>query len=631
MSEHTLAFPLQAHPDESLNGYLLRLAEENFLDSASRLLGPTDVRFKARYTEPELSAISEMYTMEPSALTTLASFDHVRGELDKGRFLRTTEVPVCAECLRQHGYIRQAWHHQLVTACPEHRTLLVSVCPGCDEPIELRRSSVCVCRCGFCLSDSPSSEAGDADLFVASLLDPCSGVTVQGLRTPANDTDAFLVYLANLTLTVPHRKNAQISWGKALEINEASYRFASDLLPRFAVFVEQRIAEANRKAAGRFMSGLGKWYRGLYLDFTTDAYTPLRDKTHQLILSQANASISRKMKQITAEQLGMKACLTASEAARMVGSSADRIVALVKSGQLAGNILEGASKEYCLVQRIDIEAHKHSAADFIHGKDLLKVLGVTRRVRDRLIDCGLVQPVSQGLRPLFARGDFRRSEADALRTALLAHCPDSFAEHGLALDDISGKRFSAAQVSKLLRQIFAGEIRPSGHVEGVQGLAGLRFDEQVLVKAAHDEPALIELTITQLSQITGWKHETVKGWIDAGYLKARIGPSPGRSTFVALPDLLKFLSTHVVAADAAERLNSKSVWLMKPLQTAGVVVEGAHATRAGTQRGVLFSTDALINLASKRATTWSRPSRPISMSAYDLELSSVVERFCASR
>lgn len=631
MTASQLAFPLAAHPDESVNGYLLRLAEENFIDSVPRLLAPAKVRLKACYAKPELEGIGEAYGIDCSTLKTLAGFDHVRGSIKTGRFLRTALVPVCPECLRQHGYIRQAWHHQLVTACPAHKSMLVSACPSCDEPLDLRRPSVCDCRCGFRLSDAVAHEAGAADLFVASLLEPNLGVTVEGLGDVPDDIDAFFVYLANLTLPSPHRKNAQISWGKALELNQASYLFSEDLLPRFASFVEKRVADANKKAAGRFMASLGKWYRELYLDFTANAYAPVRDQTHRLILALANAPINRKMKQLSAEQLGLKAALTASEAARIVRSSPDRIVALVKSGQLPGTILAGASNEYCLVQRAEVEAHKQRASDFVHSKDLLKVLGVSRRVRDRLIEAGLLQPVSQSLRPLFAQGDFRLSEANALVAALSKRCPESPFAQGLALEDLSGKRFSSDQISRLFRKIFAGEIKPSSRLQSVYGLSGLRFDEQTISRAVEEEPGLIELTVTELSKLTGWKHETIKGWIDAGFLRARVDQGRRRNVFVPLRDLIEFLSTHIVAADAARRLNSKSVWLMQPLKTAGCLAEGAHETSAGTQRGVLFSTDALINIASKRANTWSRPSVRTPKTKGELELSAVVDRFCSVR
>ena len=120
-----LAFPLTPFADESVNGYLLRLAEENFMDSSAALLREAGVRLKARYSETELNVVSETHSLDCPGIQKLAGFSQVSGALGQGRFLRTTAVPVCVDCLRASAYIRQAWHHQLFMACPEHHASLL--------------------------------------------------------------------------------------------------------------------------------------------------------------------------------------------------------------------------------------------------------------------------------------------------------------------------------------------------------------------------------------------------------------------------------------------------------------------------------------------------------------------------
>lgn len=628
-----LTFPVSLHPDESLNGYLLRLAEENFLDSPCSLLRLTGVRHKACYTDAELQLIEDTLGLNEVALRPLAGYAAVHGSLAQGKFLRTSSVPVCAHCLREGGYIRQSWHHQLITACPEHQILLMPMCPDCQELLDLKRSSVTHCRCGYCLFEAPVEMADPANLLISSLLTRSSGIACEGMITHPQDLDAFLLFLANLTLVSTQRKNAPVSWDRALQLNQAGYEFCADLLPRFKVFVEQRVAAANQKSSGRFMASLGGWYRELNTAFSGDIYAPVRDVAYRVILEHAQAPINRKMKQIGAELLGLKSTLTAAEAARALKSSADRIVSLVKEKKLSGVILQGAANEFCLVQRADVEAHQQAAADFVNGKDLLKVLGTTRRVRDRLVEVGLLRPVSSDQRPLFAGGDFRKSEALSLLTELVKGCQEvEKVERGIALGDISGKRLSNLQANELFQRIFAGTLNPIGRVCGMAGLSAFRFDEEEVVGALKQRSSLIEFTITDLTKATRWKHETIKGWIDAGSLRCRVEPGGKHQVFIALADLITFLSTYVVAADAAERLGSKSVWLMRPLKRAGVLVAGAHGTSAGTQRGVLFSIDGLVNIASNRMPTWTRPSKvsPRPNQALNLSLNAVVGQFCGS-
>lgn len=621
-----LAFLLTPFADESVNGYLLRLAEENFMDSSAALLREAGVRLKARYSEAELNAVSEAHSLDFARIQQLAGFSKVAGSLPQGRFLRTAAVPVCVECLRASAYIRQSWHHQLFTACPEHQRALLEVCPECSTTLDLKRHSVTTCSCGYDLTTADTPPAEKASLWVASLLWPASGISLPGLEALPQDVDAFLLFLANLTLTEPHRKNAPINGDKASAVCQASYQIGSDLLSRFGGFVEAKIEAANQLISSRFMLNLGNWYRELNTEFSGEVYAPVREIAHRLILERANAPINRKLKQISADWLGLKSTLTAAEAARILKSSPGRVVAFVKAGLLDGTILQGSTSEFCMVKSAEVEAHKQAAADFLYGKDLLKLLGISRRTRDRLMETGLLSPVPEMQRPLFARGDYRRSEALALLERLTESCCEiDEPKSGLSFADISGKRFSNVQASDLFRRIFSGDLRPLGWVRGIQGFAAFRFDEKTLADASAQHSTGIEFTITDLTKITPWKHQTIKGWIDAGYLRARVEPGKKYRTFIGLADLIVFLSTYVVAADAAARLGSQSVWLTEPMRKAGALVTGPSGE---VESGLLLSVDALVNIVSNRAPTWSRPSKPSARMSQSPELKAVVDQFC---
>ncbi|NWC08817.1 TniQ family protein [Pseudomonas agarici] len=629
MNDDLLSFRPSPHADESFNGYLMRLAEENFLGSSTRLLQQVGIRFKARYSEAEVKTLGEAYGFDQSAVAALAAFKSVRGGLSNTRFLRSAQVPVCPHCLREQGYIRQAWHHVLMTACPVHRVLLLPRCPECEAPITPGRGGYQSCYCGCEFADVEVLPADAASLFVADLLHGHADARLTGFAGLPDDIESFLLFLANLDLVVPHRKNAPINWARALDINRAAYAFAEDLPGRFRAFVLDRVHAANALESSRFIANLGRWYFELNRTFAAEAYRPIREVAYRVLLEHAQAPINRKMKQMGADLLGLKSTYTAAEAARELGSSADRIVALVKSGQLQGVILQGGANEYCLVARAEVAAHKQAAAGFVSAKDLLKILGIGRRVRDRLLEIGLLTAIPAGQRPLFAKGDFRSAEAEALLAQLSFGAPHRHGDKLIMLDEISGKRFSNAQAGELLRKIFAGALKPIVRLPAVHGLKAYCFDEDAVMAAVKTGSGSVELTITELTKLTRWKHETIKSWIEQGFLPARRESCDKHRVFVALADLITFLSTYVVAGDTAERLGSKTLWLMKPLQTAGVFARGAHETSSGYQRGVLFSVDALVNVASMRASTWTRPTRIAARQPSGiLDLRDVADGFC---
>ena len=606
-----LTFKPDPGADESLNGYLLRLVETNSIGSANVVLRIANLRAKAGYAEPEVAAIARSLELDLHHIQRLAAFSAIRGSLASGSFLRKSAIPACPRCLLEAGYIRQAWHHELVTACPAHRVRLIDHCPDCKAPLELNRASVGSCRCGYSLAGLPQVAAENADLFIASLLMPQRGtkVTLSGFAAGQlpEDNDQFWLFLANLTLQVPQRKNAAFSCERAREINRAAFAIAEDLEKTFPAYVARRVQHANEQQSSQFFRNLGTWYKELNSSFAGEPYASLRNMAYAIIVSEAQAPINRKLKQIGAELLEAKRTFTAAEAARQLRSSPDRIVSLVKSGQLAGQIVQGASVEFCLVERSAVEAEKRAAEGLMPGKDLLKTLNITRRVRERLVHSGVLTRAAEAERPLFAKGDYRLVDVQRL----LQGWADVDIKDGggtlLGLEDISGKRFSSEQANELYRLIFSGHIKPAQRLDGIQGLAAFRFALDDLTQHLRQDTGQLELTITDLTRITRWKHEAIKSWIDAGILPHRLENRDGKKqAWISVAHLIEFLSTNIVAADAALRLETRSVWLTKRLARKGVLARGAHATSEGSLRGLLLSTDALINVASGRAPLWRR-------------------------
>jgi hypothetical protein len=608
-----LAFLPEPHADESLNGYLQRLAAENFLSSANQFLRTQGLVLKLQFTPAELEALAQLMQQDVVLLQQLAEYRQVRGSLRSGYFLRRKGIACCPACLAQAPYIRQAWHHELVTACPTHGLKLIDHCPQCESSLDLNRGAVGQCRCGCVLTETDTTPADAASVFISSLLMAHPGGAValwpwDEVRALPEDIDRFLVFLANLGMLTPQRRGAAISFSRALEINQACYAIAQDLPVRFRDFVESKVQAANRLESSRFIKNLGRWYQELNTSFTSEAYASIRETAYRVILEQANAPINRKMKQIGAELLGLKSTFTAAEATRLLGSSADRIFSLVKSGRLPGKILNGSSVEFCLVDRAAVEAEQRAAAELIAGKDLLKVLNITRRVRERLVECGVLVRVADTEKPLFAKGDYRIQDIQRLVEVLDAGCSNSGATELIGLDEISAKRYSSLQTSELYRQIFAGHIKPVLKMAGVRGLAAFKFDQDEIKSHLCEETSLFDLTITDLTKLTRWKHETIKAWVESGVLASRTERHNGHcKVFISVANLVNFLSTHVVVADAAARLGSKSIWVAAPLKKKGALTEEVHITSAGSRRGLLFSTDALINLASGRASDWMRP------------------------
>jgi hypothetical protein len=160
-------------PDESVSGYLLRLAHR--LDmSATRLLVVTGLQTPADASHQQLAARIRLVThAEQATLTRFAHATRLSEEearrlflsgyaeryppaaprpdptgrpginLHLGRWLFAKSTRYCPDCLagdgsevqRRHGGPwRRAWRLPVVVACPIHRRYLAHACPACRRP-----------------------------------------------------------------------------------------------------------------------------------------------------------------------------------------------------------------------------------------------------------------------------------------------------------------------------------------------------------------------------------------------------------------------------------------------------------------------------------------------------------------
>jgi len=76
-------------------------------------------------------------------------------------FLRSTNIPVCMECLKEESYVRFDWHISKVTCCEKHNVKLLNECPACHIPLNYMISEdPTKCVCGQDLLAVSGLEAG---------------------------------------------------------------------------------------------------------------------------------------------------------------------------------------------------------------------------------------------------------------------------------------------------------------------------------------------------------------------------------------------------------------------------------------------------------------------------------------
>jgi hypothetical protein len=143
------------YEDESLAGYILRLADNNYYESPNWILQLAGLKAQQGiyiYEEPSSrSCLSQLIRVEDKQLFLMASLPYETVNESKIRryTLYKNGIKICPQCLQESAYCRKIWDWDIFKACPKHQCLLIQKCPSCQKDIKWSRPGVQTCKCGF--------------------------------------------------------------------------------------------------------------------------------------------------------------------------------------------------------------------------------------------------------------------------------------------------------------------------------------------------------------------------------------------------------------------------------------------------------------------------------------------------
>ncbi len=615
-----MSLPVVVTPqdDESLPGLLMRVSERNIVPNALQLLRSLGLKPRVDYSAQDVAVLAEECGVAVERIRSRNPLRQSPIPLLRHRFQRSSGIPVCPACLAEQAYLRQAWSHDLVVACPRHGIGLIEACPSCEAPLTLDRQRVDTCDCGQVLSDVPPRSASVAELAIAALLQGLPHSARQSLPeafhegAAPTDIAEFLeflgVHLGASTASGQSRKAP-----RPKTVTESCERIARvwPLLSRwpqgFTTAIDQRLQQTEGPGLAK---RLGGWYRMLHKEFATPAYAFVRDTLAQHAATHFDGHLNLRLSTIDPTLIAEKCWLSPAEAGRLIGMGSQLLAMAVTTGEVPGKLTTAGANRYVSLHRDEVEKIRRNRLAYLTATEVRNRLGVSKGLFQRLLQAGALRRYSKKQRPPLVSAEFREKEVEALVARLSANLEarEVPVEQQLGLHDLSARHgLTPDQISSVLQQILDGRLRPVGHVTEQPGVAGLRYDrhqvEAVLADAVEEarEPTLL---ITDLVRMQGWKHEVILGWIKAGLLNT-VEEQRGRQAVTVIPvsSLLNFLSRYLVLADAAQRVGSKSNWLLRGLMPAGVAAVGAAALPGGGQRGVLLEIDAVL-----RAAQWNKRS-----------------------
>lgn len=168
--------------NESLVGYLMRVAEANhlrsresllqsFMGAATRPPSRSEIESLAEFTRCSASEIAQLFGFETRLDGNSPCWRLGSEWISKRSFVSSRTLACCPDCLKSDPYLPGTWELSFYRTCAFHRTRLIYQCPACGRPLRWSRRGVCLCSCGFDLTDAQSQPGSESTWMLAQLIE----------------------------------------------------------------------------------------------------------------------------------------------------------------------------------------------------------------------------------------------------------------------------------------------------------------------------------------------------------------------------------------------------------------------------------------------------------------------------
>jgi hypothetical protein len=382
--------------DESLTGYVVRLAEQNSYDNSSWILRMIDLERNRSVTSCELafetngnlSRLAEITGSDEEELKTLIyshasepDLNHLYrffNQLVPKYAIRTTHPKVCPACVLETGYWHRIWESVLVTACPIHKCVLIDECPKCGRPISLDRGTVSICHiCKADWKDLSYVEVNEFELalsrHVHHLCRLSNGEDVA--RKPIYQNPILALGLKDLMVAVifiaGHCKGISSTTGRYLEpkgrnrdlhaLFTRSYSVFEDWPHNFYRFLdwictqEKNTTLIRQRLKSALYDDFGKLYPDLYRVLSLHEFKFMRSAFVEYLAKRWKGNCLSVFKREKKATLNIRErYVSKADAMRLLETDSMNVTHLIKIGKLRSIVRSKGKKRLIFVEVTDI-------------------------------------------------------------------------------------------------------------------------------------------------------------------------------------------------------------------------------------------------------------------------------------
>lgn len=489
-----LLIKMRPHHDESLSGYLQRLARANGLTGTDALKA-----FK-RSADSDLEAWIGRFD---SPCSWYEAAVELRSPTNRSfKTWSTRCVKFCTQCLAEKGYWRETWEITLVTSCTNHRTELVDRCPNCSA--KTCHTSMLDNSCKSCgLSLAGQNSKGSSSL--AS--EPCQWLSLAletALYSPSQPTAAGVMGLSYMDLHElagrlgVRSTRAQILMqlrlpeAASVSVSRKLAHAAARILMEWPTAFRQLLSDLKNTYSNsddwKLTNAFGPIYRDIHHDLNAPCFSFVRDEFESYLLEEWVAPLANRNRYLSIQALENHHWVPLQAGAKATGLTRAAVVTLCQRGLIDHREVQRGSRLLRVVHLGQLQEASSYRKSAVTLEGASKILGLSMARVRQLLSAGLLEFFGEhqvGRSPwLIARDSITELMSSGVRQAT---------ESGLVTISFIAKHYLPAGggLVELIQAIKTGALQ------------AYRCDK--------DEPAALGLWLMRPTDLTPWMEERFQG------------------------------------------------------------------------------------------------------------------------
>ena len=586
--------PLRLRPfyDESLVGFLVRLAERNAHQTATWLLhqagiwtGSVEI---SRMSGIDFPALGKGLGVAPDEIKRLA---YISVEMNRDRsffgsslgadLISLNQRRFCPQCLQESGHHRAIWDINVVTVCPLHQVRLVNTCPSCCRKPGWIHVPLTKCSCGArfdkvecaCVPDNElmgirevyrvlNWQHGHEDIHVPlplQMLSPTGSIKLMVslgwyLRGAAGRPRVFLAQNPDTHLILSDGYSACCQWPASFYLYLDTLRSGAGKRPgRFGIFKEfGPLADWMLKGASEELQ-----------DFITSALRGYLESQVNMTTRCTRARSSPDGAMV----------ITIPEAAAVIGTNLVRVRKVLRRYSMTKSQSHVGRGEPELVERHTAQRLASEFQDLLGKQELVCELGCSRKDVEAIAASSLLPRVTSG--PAFdllgRPTAWRKSDCRALMSKLarLSSKDAPFDECVHLSQSFALFRRAGIGPPEVIKRALHGGIKlvrmdPAGH-----GLSCFMVDKSgVPSPAIESRVSGASVSLMETSRLLHLKRQVAYQLCAAGLIQTT-GGSKKRDRRVQLEEIWRFQAKFVVASQLGRDRGHHKGWTADKLKALG--------------------------------------------------------------